>query len=878
MKNKIKKLITILFLSLGFETVALTNEFEFKVTDLEILENGNIYKGKNGGKVTTDTNLEIVADNFYFDKLKNQLNAFGNVVVKDNEKNITIYSNNITYLKNEEEIYSLGDSEAYIGFDIKINADEYFTYNKLSSLLEAKGNAIVNDSKRDLTIKSNEIFYLKNEDKFFTIGKTRAFIQKKYTINTSDLIFFQKKMLLSSAKKTTLNDDLSNLYTLDSFEYQVNKEILKGNNIEISTIGEKVEGDKYFFETGFFDLKKKKFLVKDIEVNFDKAMYGNINNDPRLKGASGSGNEFETFLKKGSFTTCQKNDKCPPWLIQAATVKHDKIKKQIIYKDAWLKIYDVPVVYFPKFFHPDPTVKRQSGFLQPKLEQSELRGSSIYTPYFYIISKDKDLTIKPRFYDDNKIILQNEYRQKTKNSYTIADFSYAYGYQSARLDDTKDTRTHLFTKTLMNLNFDNFLRSDLEIQYQKVSNDTYLKLFELESPLLLTDNSTLETFVSLNLEEEKYNFNLSFEQFETLSGTNNDRFQYVLPSFNFSTTINPEDVNGTFNIYSYGNNTLKQTNVLTTVVTNNVNYISNDHFLDNGIKSNFALYLKNLNSVGKNNNIYKTSPQSEIMSAYKFDISYPLVKNFSSLEPKISLMFSPHEMKNHRNTIRRVDASTAFNITRLGTPDSFEEGASLTLGVDFKKEKLTYNKGNNTQEVEDFFEMKLATVIRDKEEKNISSRSTIGQKSSNIFGQIKYTLSEYISLNYDFAIDNDMRTFEYNSIDTKFTYNNFSSELSYLEEGSVKGGAHIIENRSRYNYDKNNSISFNTRRNRRLNLTEYYDLIYEYKNDCLIAGLAYKKKFYNDSDIKPTKELYFTITIVPLGSFTPENLLNALPN
>ena len=30
-----------------------------------------------------------------------------------------------------------------------------------------------------------------------------------------------------------------------------------------------------------------------------------------------------------------------------------------------LKIYDVPILYFPRFFHPDPTVKRQSGFLMP---------------------------------------------------------------------------------------------------------------------------------------------------------------------------------------------------------------------------------------------------------------------------------------------------------------------------------------------------------------------------------------------------------------------------------------------------------------------------------------------------------------------------------
>ena len=39
-----------------------------------------------------------------------------------------------------------------------------------------------------------------------------------------------------------------------------------------------------------------------------------------------------------------------------------KKKKRIEYKRAWLEIYDVPIAYFPYFFHPDPTVERQSGF------------------------------------------------------------------------------------------------------------------------------------------------------------------------------------------------------------------------------------------------------------------------------------------------------------------------------------------------------------------------------------------------------------------------------------------------------------------------------------------------------------------------------------
>ena len=47
-------------------------------------------------------------------------------------------------------------------------------------------------------------------------------------------------------------------------------------------------------------------------------------------------------------------------------------KKSITYEDVWLQIYDVPVVYFPKFFHPDPTVKRQSGFLMPTFKNSQI--------------------------------------------------------------------------------------------------------------------------------------------------------------------------------------------------------------------------------------------------------------------------------------------------------------------------------------------------------------------------------------------------------------------------------------------------------------------------------------------------------------------------
>ena len=90
------------------------------------------------------------------------------------------------------------------------------------------------------------------------------------------------------------------------------------------------------------------------------------------------------------------------------------------YENAILNIYDVPVFYFPKFFHPDPSGKRQSGFLKPGINSNVL-GSSLSQPYFKVISENKDYTFSPTWFDKKSVSVQNEYRQSNKNSELLAD-------------------------------------------------------------------------------------------------------------------------------------------------------------------------------------------------------------------------------------------------------------------------------------------------------------------------------------------------------------------------------------------------------------------------------------------------------------------------
>ena len=191
--------------------------------------------------------------------------------------------------------------------------------------------------------------------------------------------------------------------------------------------------------------------------------------------------------------------------------------------------------------------------------------------------------------------------------------------------------------------------------------------------------------------------------------------------------------------------------------------------------------------------------------------------------------------------------------------DSFEAGRSLTVGIDYKVE--------NVEDINKYFDLKLATVFRDKEENFIPKSTTINKKNSNIYGQILNNFSENFNLNYNFSIANDLKSIQYNNIGTKLKINNFVTSFNYIKESGDIGSSNSIENTTEYKFNEENYVTFSTRRNREINLTEYYDLVYEYKNDCLIAGVKFKKSYYEDTDLKPTENLLFTISFILLTKY-----------
>ena len=204
MLNKI--LIIILVIKINILTVffAQANEqFNFNISEIEILDNGNKVIGSNRGDITTNNGLTISANSFEYDKVKNILNANGNVIINDQINDYKIFSNDIIYVKDEETIYS-------------------------------------NDT-------------------------TKAEIHSKYEITSNDLVFSKNQSILYSNNKTKIIDKISKtLYSLDRFNFDILNEILKGEKLLINMNYNLPENNKLYFDNGIFDLKKKSFVAKDV--------------------------------------------------------------------------------------------------------------------------------------------------------------------------------------------------------------------------------------------------------------------------------------------------------------------------------------------------------------------------------------------------------------------------------------------------------------------------------------------------------------------------------------------------------------------------------------------------------------------------------------
>ncbi len=785
MKSSIK-IFLIILLQVFFASKILSDEIEFKASDIQISNEQNLTVANNGTAVIKDDGIIVEGNKIKYFRDKALL-IINKGKISSIDQNFEIDSNSIKY--------QIDKSEIDFSEDVKI-------YDKI-----------------------NDLF-----------------------INTDEIKYDVKNQIISSESHSQIKDKLNNIYKVKEFNYSIKEKVIKLSELKVLD----ANGNTFIVDIAFLDLIKNELIAKDIGINFKISK--NSENEPRLKGRGLINNKKETVVNKGTFTFCKKRDKCPPWEMGAEEIIHDKEKKIIKYKNANLKIYDKKVFYFPKFFHPDPTVERQTGFLIPKLMDNSTTGFSINLPYFLVLAENRDMTINPRFFSDNKLLLQSELRQKNKSSDHIADLS-------QYLSNDENSKSHLFYKFEKNYVADNFDDIELKLRLEQVSDETYLKAYKIESPII-NDTSNLTNSLSVNLYNQDSSLNTNFDIYEDLSKQDSDKYEYV-PNFNFSKIINEY-----YSINSNGYYKNYNTNITEKILINNFEFQSLPTFLNNGIINEKSFLVKNINSSAKNSERFKNESSISLAPTLKTSYSYPLrketLKYDNTITPKLSLRLSTPHTKDFSNSDRKISYENIFDLDRLGISDANEGGVSATYGYEYKK----VDKSNLEQSIK----IALANNLRLQKNDDLPNNSNLGDKVSDFVGLIEYKPNDFSKFNYDFSLKNNLSDKNYELFGFEFYLKNISTKFEYLNENNSNLKTSYIQNEIRYNLDKNNSVIFETRENKEKSFTEFYNLIYQYQNDCLTAAIEYNKEHYSDQDLKPSENLFFKISIIPFGGFNSPNL------
>ena len=204
----------------------------------------------------------------------------------------------------------------------------------------------------------------------------------------------------------------------------------------------------------------------------------------------------------------------------------------------------------------------------------------------------------------------------------------------------------------------------------------------------------------------------------------------------------------------------------------------------------------------------------------------------------------------------RLIPLNAFSMDRLENSNNFETGLTGTIGFDYKIEQDYKN-----------FDFSIAQIINQKENKKMPSITSLDEKLSDIVGSSKLALNETVNFTYNFSIDQNYKDFNYNEFNTNLIFDPMKIGFGYVLEDEHIGNQEYFKTKIDYT-NKNGLLSFETKRNLISDSSEFYNLSYEYLNDCLRAGLVYRREFYNDSELEPENSLMFKITLTPFGGFS----------
>ena len=261
-------------------------------------------------------------------------------------------------------------------------------------------------------------------------------------------------------------------------------------------------------------------LTDDFKEGFVESLSVVTTDDTRIAARRAVRKEGNvTEFTDARYTPCKSNPGMPPiWCISAARIIHDQTAATLTYQDAQFEFLGVPVLAVPFFEHPDPSVKRRSGFLLPSFGTSSTLGVTVETPYYFALSPQYDFLFSPEYLSKQGVLWQGEWRHRIANGEYNLKFA-ALDQDFTNLPSTIANRQvydgwrgSLQSKGLFSLSSWWKFGWDVTVE----SDDTFRRFYKLDN-VLVTDRINL---AYLEGQSERNYFGMKFYQFGGLLVTN----------------------------------------------------------------------------------------------------------------------------------------------------------------------------------------------------------------------------------------------------------------------------------------------------------------------------------------------------------------------
>ena len=602
-------------------------------------------------------------------------------------------------------------------------------------------------------------------------------------------------------------------------------------------------------------------LSNDLKSNFIKNIGVLLADNSRLVASSAKSikKPNKTTYSNVVFTKCknceERTDDSILWKLKAKKATHLKKSKIILYENVFLEVFNIPVLFVPIFYHPDPTVKNKTGLLTPKISSTNTFGTIYEQPIFFNFSNTSNLITKAKLSSKEGLLILNNHNTISNKSNLNLKYSLTEGTKIRTNEPAKkEIRGHL----------------DLKYIYKDTENWVYganIKRSSDKSYLSKYDLSEGESVLNQNIFTEWGNIykKASFDLFKFQSLSNEylvSNLPFIRPSISFeSNNLNNKkrkrnsSIKVSFNSISRKNN--KDVDSMHVQTINSKSYIYNGFLIKDFNIFNIDAY--NQNGTSNKKKLIKFFPQLGL------ETQYPLISNSKKssflIEPKVQLFISPDDYYNDK--IRNEDSleldlnsSNLFNYDRYSGNDRKESGTRLNYGILLKK----------TNEDKQSFSASLGQTYNNNKQELFNKNSGFKNKRSEIVGNIIFTDASY-DLSYDYRLSENFNL-NRNNFNAQTKAKKLSLKLSYIQLKDFTSRANSDTEQINYGFDYyiNKAWTINFYQLRDLAGATYSiplrtNIGIQFSNECAALQLTYTRDRSYDIDIPAATNLSFNIKL-----------------